>query len=59
MEREQNQTDPDGLAEVWRNAGHRRAEDIGAWLGHVFEKQRRLKTSDAETQYPQGNPALR
>jgi hypothetical protein len=59
MEREQNQTDPDGLAEVWRSAEQRRAEDIRAWLGHVFEKWRRPKTSGAETRYPQGNPALR
>ncbi len=48
MEREQNNTDSDGLAEVWRSAERRRAEDIGAWLSQWFAQWRRLKVSDAQ-----------
>jgi hypothetical protein len=58
MEREQKKTDSDSLAEVWRNAEQRRAQDIGAWLGDVFKK-RRLKASDADAAYPEGHPAPR
>jgi hypothetical protein len=56
MEREQNNTDPDGLAEVWRSAERRRMEDIGAWFSQWFEQRRRLKVSDAPTTYPRGRP---
>lgn len=56
MKREQNK-DPDDLAEIWRNAEKRRTEEIGGWVSHLFEP-RRLKTSEAEPQYPQGKPAL-
>jgi hypothetical protein len=59
MERERNKTDPDDLAEIWRSAQQRRAEDIGAWLGHFFERRRRLKASDTGVSYPEGNPVLR
>jgi hypothetical protein len=58
MERERNNTDPDGLAEVWRSAERRRAEDIDAWLRQWFEQRRRLKVADAEATYPKGRPAL-
>jgi hypothetical protein len=47
MEREQNTTDPDGLAEVWRSAERRRAEDLGVWLSQWVEQKRWLKVSDA------------
>ncbi len=46
------------LAEVWRTAQQRRAEDIGAWLGQSFERRRRLKVADEGTLYPKGRPAL-
>ena len=59
MEREQKKTDPDDLAEIWRSAEQRRTEDIGAWLGHYFERRRRLKASDTEASFPEGNPVLR
>jgi len=59
MEQKENKIDSDGLAEVWWNAEHRRTEEIGAWLGHILEKQRLQKLSDAEARYPQGNPILR
>ena len=58
MERERNNTDPDGLAEVWRSAERRRAEDIDGWLRPWFEPRRRLEVSDAEATYPKGRPAL-
>jgi hypothetical protein len=48
MERAKNSTDPDGLAEVWRSAERRRAEDFGAWLSQWVERWRRLKVSDAQ-----------
>jgi hypothetical protein len=57
MKREQNNNDPDHLAEVWRNAQRRRAEDIGGWLSRLFDR-RRLKVSDADAAYPKGRPAL-
>jgi hypothetical protein len=44
MEREQNNTDPDGLAEIWRSAERRRAEDMGAWLSQWLEQRRRLRS---------------
>ena len=59
MEREPIKADPDGLADVWRTAEQRRAEDIGAWLGHIFEQRCRLKVARAEGAYPEGHPALR
>jgi hypothetical protein len=50
MNREPIKTDSDDfsgdLAEVWRTAQQRRAEDIGAWLGQLFERRRRLKVAD-------------
>jgi hypothetical protein len=58
MERERNNTDPDGSAEVWRSAERRRAEDIEAWLRQWFVQRRRLKACDAEASYPKGRPAL-
>ena len=58
MEREQNNIDPDGLAEIWRSAERRRVEDMGAWLSHWFEQRRRLKVSDAQATdpTPKSNP---
>jgi len=59
MDREQNKTDPAGLADIWRNAEQRRAEDVGAWLSTFFEERRRLKASDTENPYPKGDPIFR
>jgi hypothetical protein len=57
MQREQNTTDPDGLAEVWRSAERRRAKDLGAWLSQWVERRRRLKVSDAQAgPAPKPNP---
>lgn len=58
MERERNNTDPDGLAGIWRSAERRRAEDIDAWLRQWFEQRRWLKACDAGATYPKGRPAL-
>jgi hypothetical protein len=59
VSRAQNKRDPEGSAEVWQQAEQRRADDIGAWLGQVFERRRRLKAASASTAYPNANPALR
>jgi hypothetical protein len=56
MEREQNDIDPDGLAEIWRSAERRRVEDMGAWLGQWLEQRRRLKVSDAQATDPTPKP---
>jgi len=59
MDREENKTDPAGLADIWRNAEQRRTEDFGAWLSTFFEERRRVKASDTEDPYPQGAPIFR
>ena len=56
MDHEPIKTDPDGLAEVWRSAERRRAEEISGWLGQLFER-RRLKVADSAAIYPKGHPA--
>jgi len=40
-------------------AEQRRAEDMGGWLGQLFEQRPRPKASDGKGTYPSGNPALR
>jgi hypothetical protein len=59
MEREPIKTDIDSLAEVWRSAEQRRAEDMRGWLGQLFEPWPRPKTSDARRTYLPGHPAPR
>ena len=56
MEREQNTTDPDVLAQVWRSAERRRAEDLGAWFSQWVEQWRRFKVSDAQATDPTPKP---
>jgi hypothetical protein len=58
MEREPIKTDPDGLAEVWRTAERRRAEDIRGLLGRLFEQRRRRKAADDGAISPKRRPAL-
>ena len=53
----EHETGPNDLATVLRNAGHRRAEDLGAWLGELFQGRPADKTSEIPT-YPAGRPAL-
>jgi hypothetical protein len=36
----------DNLAEIWRSAQRRRADDIYSWFTHFFQRQRRLKSSE-------------
>jgi hypothetical protein len=59
MEREPIKTDIDSLAEIWRSAEQRRAEDLRGWLGQLFEQRPWLKASDAGRTYPPGHPAPR
>ena len=53
MLHEKNDFNCDDLAEICRNAQHRRAEDIGGWLSYFFEKRRQLRSIDAEPRYLQ------
>jgi len=53
----QHNLDRDDLAEVWRNAQHRRAEDIGSWLRCFFERRRQLESIDTEARYHQQGEA--
>jgi hypothetical protein len=55
MAREPIKTDPDGLAEVWRAAEQRRAEDISGWIWQLFER-RRLKLADDTAKSAKGHP---
>jgi hypothetical protein len=57
MERELMKPEPGDLAEIWRTAEQRRAEDIGGWFGQLFER-RRLKVADDGAKYPHGHSAL-
>ena len=58
MEREPIKADLEGLAEIWRNAEQRRAEDIGGWLGQLFEA-RPLEASKVDNAYSEGQPGFR
>jgi len=59
MERERDAIDPDGSTEVLQQAGQRRVDDIGAWLGQIFARRRQLKAANAAAaDYADGNPAL-
>ena len=39
MQYEQLHDDDDNLAEIWRSAQHRRADDIYSWLTHFLERR--------------------
>lgn len=58
MEREHSKTGSQDLAEIWRSAEQRRAEDIGERLGHFFEQRRQSKVTSAEASFPVGKPVL-
>ena len=58
VDRAPDKSEPEGSAEVWHQAEQRRADDIGVWLGHLFERRRRLKAANANSAYPNANPAL-
>ena len=47
----------DDLAELWRSAQHRRAEDIYSWFTKFFERQRQLRSSDSRSQFPKRRAA--
>jgi hypothetical protein len=47
MQHERPDYDDAQLADIWRNAQHRRTEDIYFWFTHLFEAQRHPKSSDS------------
>jgi hypothetical protein len=51
-------TDPNDSATVRRSAEHRRAEDLGAWLGELFQGRKVDKAFENGTIYSAGRPAL-
>ena len=53
MQNDERDFEQGDLAEIWRRAQHRRTEDVGRWLADYFRGQRRLKSSDDRSQYPQ------
>jgi len=42
----------DSLAEIWRDAQQRRADDIYAVFMHFFETRQQLKSSESRLQHP-------
>jgi hypothetical protein len=59
MELQPIKTD-DLIAEIWRNAQMRRAEDMSAWLRSYFELGRqRSAARDAVASHPEGHPVFR
>jgi hypothetical protein len=46
MHGEQNKLDRDDTAGIWRDAQHRRNEDLGVWLRRFFEKPRQPTSVD-------------
>jgi hypothetical protein len=58
MEREPIKTD-DVVAEIWRNAQVRRAEDMSAWLRSYFEMRRQRSVAPDAASHSEGHPVLR
>ena len=46
----------DSVAEVWRNAQHRRAEEVGMLLRHFLWRRRRLKSIVSVTRVRAATP---
>jgi hypothetical protein len=44
MKNEQNDPVADGLAEVWRDAHHRRTQDISLWISNIFKRRQSFKS---------------
>jgi hypothetical protein len=55
MKDSQQDSERDDLAEVWRSAQHRRAEEIYSWLTHFLNKRRQLKSTGGRPQQVQGH----
>jgi hypothetical protein len=51
MQNERQDFDDDDLAEIWRSAQHRRAEDIYSWFTHFLNKRWRLKSTGRRPQH--------
>lgn len=56
MQYQPNDPDRDNLAEVWRNAQHRRAEEMGMLLRHFLWRRRRLRSIDSVTRVRAATP---
>ncbi|MDX6559689.1 MAG: hypothetical protein QOF72_2738 [Blastocatellia bacterium] len=50
MQHERRYYVDDNLADIWRSAQHRRADDIYSWLTHFLDTRRQLKSSDSRPQ---------
>ena len=65
MKNERHDQGHDELAEIWRNAHHRRTQDVWCWISRVFKKQRPFKlrltevrTRLGETLLASGKPGM-
>jgi hypothetical protein len=56
MQYQLNDPDRDNLAEVRRNAQHRRAEEMGMLLRHFLWRRRRLRSIDSVTSVRAATP---
>jgi hypothetical protein len=56
MQYQLNNPDRDSLAEAWRNAQHRRAEEMGMLLRHFLWRRRRLKSIESVTRVRAATP---
>ena len=59
MKNEQHNHGDAGLAGIWRNANHRRAEDIRWWLIKILKKLRPFKSRAAATRMRLGETLLK
>jgi hypothetical protein len=59
MKNERHDHGHDELAEIWRNAHHRRTQDAWWWIIKVFKKRRqfKLRLTEARTRLGQILPA--
>ena len=49
------------LAEIWRNAHHRRTQDAWCWIARIFKKQRpfKLRLTEAGARLGETSPGVR
>ncbi len=58
MKNERHDHGHDELAEIWRNAHHRRTQDAWLWIIKVFKKQRPFKLRLTEARVRLGETLL-
>ena len=51
MQHEPHDLDGDDLAAIWRNAQHRRTEDVYSWFTRIFKTRRQLESHDTRPRY--------